>query len=389
MKCPSCFFPMPALPAFGVCHGTCRPEPQSWGADRARGYEVVSPTIFQLEDEIAPCPKCQGPAGEACAYCGYGVPAACRDREGRPRPGTYLTFAGARATGKSLTIATMIQQFRLLATRFWQYPVNAVGTTQVRFEAAYLNPLFVQRQVMQPTPELAIDSPSREPLVFVYRAPGPQGTLTDRILTVRDVAGEDLESLGHRPMEAFEFFARADAVISLIDPLKVPQIEHYLTGLVSRADQLGGDGVAVLDHVLRAIDAGLRNPDHPGTRPALGIALSKFDVLQRLAQVEAHTWPEVMGRPGAAFQRDPSLSAAEYDLADADLLHHEVYGLLQMLNVDSVLGMAGTSELNYRYFALSALGSSPSAKSLNPTGIVPFRVLDPLKWAMNGLVMAQ
>ncbi len=390
MKCPACFYPLPPAPAFAVCQGRCTPVPQTWGAERARGYPVVSATIFQLNGELLACPTCQGPAGEACGYCAYPIPAACRDAYGSPRPGTFLTFAGARATGKSLTIATMVQQFRLLAARFWRHPVTPVGSTQVRFEATYLHPLYEARQVMQATPELAAGDPqSREPLVFGFRSPGPDGTMVERILALRDVAGEDLEALGSRSTASFEFFARADAVIALLDPLKVPQIQHYLAGLIPPPDRLGGDGLVVLDQVLRAIEAGMRAENYPGPPPALGIALSKFDVLQGLADVKAPIWPDVMGRAGSPMRRDPSLSEASYDVTDADLLHHEVYGLLNLLRVDTVLGMAAASRLNFRYFALSALGASPTASSLHPTGIVPFRVLDPLKWALDGMVMAQ
>lgn len=389
MKCPACFYPLPEHPEFGVCHGSCPPVTQTWGADQARGYPVSTPTIFQLEGELTPCPTCSGPALEACGYCAYAIPTACRTTEGTPCPGTYLTFAGARATGKSLTIATMVQQFRLLATRFWRHPVTPIGTTANRFDNGYLYPLYHARQVMTPTPELAAgDAVSREPLVFSFRAPGPDGELQNRVLAIRDVAGEDLEALGARNATSFEFFARADAVIALLDPLKVPQIQHYLGGLIPPPDRLGGDGLAVLDQTLRAIHSGLRHPRHPGGAPALGIALSKFDVLQQLSNVEAPTWPDVMGRPGSPMQRDPSLAAADYDVADADLLHHEIYGLLQLLRVETVLGMAASSGLNFRYFATSALGASPSATTLHASGIVPFRVLDPLKWAMQGQVQA-
>ncbi len=388
MKCPACFNPLPSEPRTAVCGGSCDAGDETW-ADDARGYRVQSKPVFRIESPLpVACPQCsQSSSQEVCPCCAYPIPAMCRDGSRYPRPGTFLAMAGARATGKSLTIATMIQQFKLLVNRHWQHPLTPLGSTGDRFDAFYMHPLYRARQVMEPTlPLTAGDNPTREPLIFSYRGPGPDGVVTDRILAIRDVAGEDLEAMAAHAPGVFGFFARADAVITLLDPLKVEEIQHFLAGLVPPPDRLGGDGLAVLANVIRLIVEGAGGP---ADTPALGVAISKFDVLQQLSQVQAMTWPAVMGRPGAPMQRDPSLTDPHYDLRDADLLHHEVLGLLQMLRASSVLGMVQASGLRSRYFATSALGASPSATSLSPTGIAPFRVLDPLKWAISGAVVPQ
>jgi hypothetical protein len=196
---------------------------------------------------------------------------------------------------------------------------------------------------------------------------------------LRDVAGEDLENRVDGS-GGLGFLARADAVLVLIDPLTVPQIRHMLADLVPEPSRLGGDGVQVLTHVLALMTEGA-----PGgrTEVPVGVVLSKLDSLQRLRDVRGTHWSAVMSRPGSPLQRDPSLTRGSFNAVDGDLMHCEVSGLLEMLNAQAITAMLRETASHYRFFGASALGESTEGETLDPGGITPFRVLDPIQWALS------
>jgi hypothetical protein len=215
--------------------------------------------------------------------------------------------------------------------------------------------------------------------MFHFTERRADGAARNRVLVLRDVAGEDLEALG--AMDAsLGFFQRADAVIALIDPLTVPQVRGLLADLIPGDTRTGGDGVAVLRHVLRLMTNGI-----PGARTPipLAVVISKVDTLQRLTEVKNTTWSRIMDRPGSPLQRDPSMRSASHDVVDGELLHEEVVGLLEELHARTLTGMLRDTADRFHYFATSALGESAQGESIHAGGIAPFRVVEPFKWALD------
>lgn len=373
-----------------VCVGSCAPTPQPQ-ATQVRGYDVSSKPTFQVSTPppadpasghasaalpSARCPTCSvASTQEVCGYCLGEVPPNWRSAKV-----TCVAMAGARATGKSLMLAAAKEQLELLVERHHKSAFRGVGDTEAFFYRNYTQPLFEQRQLLEATSSAAAqDTVVRVPLIFQYKERRADGASRTRILVLRDVAGEDLESLGG--MDSYlSFFSRADAVIALIDPLTVRQVRDMLADLVAGDTRIGGDGIAVLQHVL-----GLMTGNAPGARTSipLAVVLSKFDTLQRLRDVQDNKWSPIMNRPGAPIQRDPSLASATYDAADGDLLHAEVEGLLELLNASTLTAMLRESADAFRYFAVSALGASPAGQLIHAGGIAPYRVVDPFKWALQ------
>jgi hypothetical protein len=303
---------------------------------------------------------------DACPSCGAAVAAGWTSHSS-----TCIAMAGARTTGKSIYIAVMIKQLEQYAAQVGMdvRPTEAVEPTFTEF---YLKPLYEQRNIMRPTDSLAIESAyQREPLIFVITA--KDGSLHH--LVIRDVAGEDLEKPDELKSGQLNFFANADSVFFLFDPLRVPEIKNQLRGLVP--DQtLGGEPWVVLKNTLRLVQGGT---------PRLAVILSKFDTLQALRKIKGGgEWSSIMRNAGAAFFRDPGPTVATSNDMDGEQLHEEVRSLLiklaagALVNRVEVAGARG----GYRFFAVSALGDSPKGESLNPRGIAPFRCLDPLRWAM-------
>lgn len=384
MKCPSCFGHLPPAPAMLVCTGSCPPEVDE-KATSVRGYEVETKPIFPVSPTAGPtagsppptdCPRCSiSSTTEACGHCSFTIPPNWRASKV-----TCVVMAGARATGKSLLLAVAKEQMELLVERHHRSAFRGVGETERFFERHYTQPLYEQRKLLKATDSIVLDqSEVRGPLIFTFTERDAAGNARPRVLVLRDVAGEDLEALGGMDGH-LSFFRGADAVIALLDPLTVSTIQAMLADLVPATTRVGGDGVAVIQHVL-----GLMTGHGPGARTAIPVAvvLSKFDVLQKLREVSGTRWSRIMGRPGAPLQRDPSLKTARFDHVDGDLLHEEIAGLLDELGASTLTSILEDTADRFRYFGVSALGESPDGDLIHAGGIAPFRVLDPFKWALE------
>ncbi len=141
----------------------------------------------------------------------------------------------------------------------------------------------------------------------------------------------------------------------------------------------GGDPIEVLRNLVRLMRGG--STFGAALRTPLALVVGKFDTLAELADVEGGPLAPVMGNLGASFHLDPSMEPA-FLRDDADRLQAELESLLVRLNARSLLNLVDASFVDRRLFAVSALGALPDSEYVSARGIAPFRVLDPLKWAL-------
>jgi Double-GTPase 2 len=312
------------------------------------------------------CPQCFAPLdvsrGGRCPHS-HPLP------NGWQHPTTCIVMAGARTTGKSIFIAVMMHQLEQFARPRGMEVRPLDPQTRRTFEESYMRPLYEERGLLEATRRVDIAT-QRDPLVFLL-------TLRDGTrhhLVIRDVAGEDLEKTDELTPGQLDFFAHADYVFFLFDPMQRSDIRARLRDFIPE-HAVGGDPKAVLDNTLHLVAEG---------RPRLAVILSKFDVMQALRAVEGSSeWTRIMQNPGAAFYRDPGPYHGVND-ADAELLHEEVRALLLKLDAASLVAAVERTPGGHRFFAVSALGNSPDGPVVHPRGIAPFRCLDPLRWALAG-----
>ena len=302
-----------------------------------------------------------------CPRCHYELPERWLDSTS-----TCIAMAGARYTGKTVYIAVLIKQLERLAEQYGQELLPADDSTRTRYHEVYEKPLYIEQGIVQATPSTVSDT--QIPLIFNL---GMWNGRPPHFLVIRDVAGEDMENPEMVGNRALSFFSFADAVFFLFDPLRVDEVSSQLRDLIPEPPGLGGDPRDVLRTVLRLIGNGT---------PRLAVILSKFDAFQQLAHVRNSAWGHVMSNAGAAFNRDPGLRSRHYNETDGMLLDHEVRSLLQRLGAGVGLRtlrnpVNGTQYAN-RFFAVSALGESPSGKKLHLNGISPFRCTDPIRWLL-------
>lgn len=283
-------------------------------------------------------------------------------------------MAGPRASGKSFYIAVMRRQLESLFNHEGLSMGYATEASREVFEQRYETPVYIERGLIAPDQRAQLNPVERQPMIFTA---GTDVAGRPHRLVIRDVAGEDLEA-GLREPYLFDFFADADTILFMFDPLKVDKVRQMLVGLVPQPKALGDDPQVVLDNLLVKLQA-LRAPSQ---RLSLGLVLSKFDVLQELSRVEGTDLASTMRNPGAAYLRDPSMRSLAYDHQDARLLHVEVRSLLIRLGAAALVRRIESAAPHTRFFAVSALGQPALGDSINPHGISPFRCVDPVKWAL-------
>lgn len=308
------------------------------------------------------------PVVEICPGCHFVLPDGWRQGQAM-----CIAMAGARATGKSLFIGVLIKQLELLCEHLGVAMEPATPATIASYTNNYERPLYVERGLIAPTPAAQTQaSYQRDPLIFSVGA----WHGVRRYVVFRDVAGEDLES-GNLHATHFQFFANADAVFFMFDPLRAQVIRDQLHDLLPPQSWSGADPRSVLSNLLLTVGPG---------QPRLAVILSKFDALRVLNKVEGSAWSSVMSNPGAAFMRDNSM-VTQYDETDGRLLHQEVRSLLQRLHGGSIVAAVENPSsgvrLRHRYFVVSSLGLPPVGNRLNPRGIAPFRCVDPLRWVTS------
>ncbi|MGJ3509665.1 hypothetical protein [Enemella sp. A6] len=372
-KCPHCFVNLPPQQLTFMCVGACKPEPDQI-ASRWHGAPVTWRPMLNAAPQAAVrgviCPRCQGPTRECCPRCHYHLP-----DEWRHGQATCVALAGARATGKSIYIGVLIKQLELLAEAMETTVRFVTSTSREIYERVYERPLYEARGIIPPTPRANLsDSYQREPLILGL------GTIrgVPRYLVLRDVAGEDLENPPDNQPH-LGFFQDASAVLFLFDPTQVSEVRDQLRDLIPAQLHEGGDPALVLENLHRLIGPG---------QPRLGVVLSKFDTMQALRDVEGTQLSRIMSNSGAAFIRDSGLTLGPaLNPVDADQLHAEVRSLLQRLGAGHIVTAverphSGRS-LDHRFFVVSALGAPTDGQNLHDHGIASFRVLDPIRWALQ------
>ena len=250
MKCPNCFRPIPAAVQKLSCVGKC-PKETPGDLTALDGIDVEVRPAFDASRGI--CPQCRVPSTlEACPTCRGVIPSEWREQ---PSPiVTCVAMAGARTTGKSLYLGVLKQQLELFVDEQLKSVLNSLGDTEQRYQERYGDAIYQQRKILPATVEAAQDPSSGQPLIFEFKTLHGQ----QHILVLRDVAGEDLEDLRNRKRR-LSFLTRADAIVLLLDPLKINEIARVLQGKV-QVGELGGDGVDVLRSLLDFLSEGEGRP---------------------------------------------------------------------------------------------------------------------------------
>ncbi|HMR48474.1 MAG TPA: hypothetical protein PKE40_03690 [Arachnia sp.] len=295
-----------------------------------------------------------------------------------------LAVAGARFTGKSVFIAVMVKELAEMVVEMG-YCLSTVETLltsgREHYKTKYEEQLLKARNMLTPTLTAAVGDPfDRHPLILNLGIPA-RNRKGSVYLVIRDVAGEDLEATGDAPH--LRFYQNASMVLFMFDPTQINEVQAELKGLVGAMNTEGAPAKEVIDKVLRLSSGG---------NVMLGVAFSKFDTLQEIgARNIATPRGQKLAPAGAAFNREPEMLGTNaprtmYDDVDGGLLSAEVRSMLMDLGAKELVNQlerpSSGAPIDHRFFALSALGAPSENNQVNPRGIAPFRVLDPIKWVL-------
>lgn len=302
-----------------------------------------------------------------------------------------IAMAGARASGKSVYLAVVIEllnQFTEEVKGNWR---PATPETEAIYEEHFRTRLFEEGKALESTRRISDNATyTREPLIFSMGYPLIMGQRSQQeiFLVFRDIAGEDLQDTDITAVkDELAFLSNAGLVVFLFDPLADDDIRLALAGLPGMTQPEDGartDPAMVLRNVLGIIEA---NRDPEQTPPRIAVTMSKFDVLQQLAETqgEPRNMDVIMRNRGAAFNREGSGVRRPWDQNDNELLHQEIRSMLVTLGARGLFNQLetwlryGNPANFYRCFAVSALGFQTRDDEVNSSGIAPFRCLDPIR----------
>ncbi|MFL6162060.1 MAG: TRAFAC clade GTPase domain-containing protein [Jatrophihabitantaceae bacterium] len=354
--------------------GTCPPA-----LDVIRGAYVntvpeIKP-VYSIEpaalaDRAIPCPECGAPnSQQVCPLCHGDLP-----RYWGAQDWFALTFVGAKATGKTITMTVLQRELR-------QRVVHSIGRTMqpaddltARRVEEFEDRLYRQHTVAEPTLAASANPYARVPMVFDL---GLGRTNTPASLALFDVPGEDMSQVSATEQYA-HLLTRSDGLVFLFDPQQIPSVQENLQSYspdYMDSKPVEADPVTVLRNIVRVIrDARGQLKDKLPVR--LCVVVSKLDSLQHTYR---HNVPELreLIPPGSVLMRDPYAidNAPLFLPGDAELEHQEVRGLLERLKATDFLHLLDSNFADFRFFAQSALGHRPIAnRTLSDAGITPFRL---------------
>jgi hypothetical protein len=317
----------------------------------------------------AQCPHCRGISRlQICPHCHSALPPGFRSTKSR-----LVALIGSSDAGKTALMTVLIHELEYgVGEQLAASIVAADDLTFERFTDKYEEPLYEEGRLFDRT-----TTPNVEyvpPLVFRLTLPGDgrRERTQEVLLSFADGAGEDLVESTKVELMA-RYLMGADAVVVTIDPLQLPAVRERMSGDIA-LPRLPQDPVDSLGRITRLLVAGAKTDviDKP-----VAVVITKLDAIRGLL-------PE-----HAALRTEP-LADRQFDWPDSARVQVEVEQFLDEYGAQEISRTMHRRYSNWRYFAVSALGSPPTSdNTLTSSDINPHRIADPMLWILSILGMTQ
>lgn len=382
LVCPYCYDSMLEKTILFRCTGFQSPTGQSCDPvrdevlQRHTGYATPMPPVFPGNGKKSKdtCPSCSGSStNRICPNCHSRLPVDFGKVENR-----MIAMIGARNSGKTVFMTVLIHELIHGIGSAYEVAVDgADDETRMRYGSSYERPLYDDGLLFAATRTATVER--RTPLVFHFtrllnRRVG-RPTRHDTLLSFFDTAGEDLQSVDAVDRNT-RYLLGADGIILLLDPLQMRGARN-LASRVSLPEVAPSQDEP--QNVLSRVTDLLRSESgvSQGARikTPIAVAFAKMDSL----------WDSLSENSPI---RKPSASAVSGSFDDAESLdaHYEVQRLLADWEGRQIDQKLQSDYENYRYFAVSSLGSPPIEGNRVPeSGLRPHRVGDPLLWLFSEL----
>ncbi|WP_146146207.1 hypothetical protein [Geodermatophilus tzadiensis] len=370
VRCATCASQQDELPHVFRCTGTCRPTPDlvlsGFRSESTSARPLFASPVTGM-DSVA-CPTCSTPSREVvCKVCHSPL-----QTQAATTDPVSVTVVGAKGTGKTTFIVRLCDWIEKVwgpATGAAATPLDSQteGRLRVLRESLTAGRSLSATGTVQGNPELLT------PMLMALDHWG--GRM--RTLALYDVAGEDAE----RPDALSAYgptMARADALLFLLDPLQIPEVQAFLDGQIV-LPPVAGNPPTVLNNIITEIR---RRTQAPGRlEMPLLVAVSKLDgIHEAVATPGTDLSGALNGGSPLMYDRTPP-DTLRLDPFDRFQTHEETRSLLLRLGALRFVTAAENAFARVEYFGLSALGDAPADNvTLSDLGLSSFRVVDPLRW---------
>ena len=380
--CPFCFRTIDSSRLAYQCAGRGSIECKKAG-DEVRKWLVGStvetyPTFMPPEGRngITNCPACGGPAKRrACPECHTALPIDFADSKS-----PMIGLVGSKGSGKTVLMTVLIRHLRDVIGRRFDADIriatdNPDGHRGLSdYQANREVPLYDHRTLPTATSPLGTAGRRRAtPVVLRWRQRVARrfgSVLKSTVLSFVDTAGEDLDD--QDTAFTLQYLAVCDALIITLDPFALPGARVRLNlpeAAMHVADDVPLDVMANITELLRT-EHGV--PNNKKITLPVAIVFTKIDAF----------YP-ALDRQNPIMATAPKVPS--YNNADGQAVHEHMLALLHEWHADDIDTHMRLNYIDYRYFAISALGAEPDyvTGKVALGGVRPHRVEDPVLWLLS------
>lgn len=357
-----------------------------WGND-LETHHIYQPKLgmFSFLTSYKPkpekCPQCGSMSQKfVCPECNNWLPTEMVEKGAE-----IISVIGGPASGKTNYIVTLIQQMKKygnklgLAITPQQVGRNKEEFTSKKYEKAREN-IF---DFKMPVPKTAVAKPKHE-IPWILRLESYE-TGKAVYLVFYDTAGENFKDSQSISKNA-EYLKESKAVICVLDTLSVKKIKKVL-----ESNEIENNDIATpFDETLIALyNIQTNKTDCPMTNKPFAFVLSKFDVV-----IDHH---EDLGCDVSTFLNDDGsprnsdfIKTGKLNLDQIEAGHNAIKGYMDDSETwdesEHSKNITNRWGENARFFGVSSFGCMPD-ENTNLKGdadgeIKPYRVMDPLIWAL-------
>lgn len=354
--------------------GRCAPEVDTvlqrvWEDQRPRGKVLTATGRFTAQMTCSDCE--QTSHKRLCPHCHQELPHTFGEFR------NYIfAVIGAKGAGKSHYIPVLIEELKHRIGPHMGFVIKPVGDFTInRYRKDFYNPLYKQHRQLDATQSALTDSSIQLPMVFTLQFKGnklfKKNTITQAItLVFFDTAGEDLNSEDIMST-VNKYIYRSHGILLLLDPLQLDDIRENLD--IEQLPPQHTDTTDIIARITRLIRSGQNLRPNKQIDIPFALALSKIDALQ-------HT--ELLEPDSLLNQSSEETIHAYFDRQQFNDIDKEVENLLNNWNSQYLLDGIKMDFQRHGFFALSALGASPTMQGKIPC-IQPYRVEQPFLWLLQ------
>ena len=315
------------------------------------------PKIFERRPIKCRVQSCGGLATvRVCPICKEAIPNTVLESPHLP-----LSIIGPLDSGKTTYITTLLQELRNSTSM--RLAVSAATRETLQHQKTNLEllwgddvPAFAPKSMISQVWAVKNLAKTRSNSVPTFR------------FTICDYAFEDCEP-GNKTL--LRYVRDSEFIILTVDALTLKGVRERINLERKNPEKDAVETVSDITAYLRSV-SGIR-PEKP-LPVSVAVVLTKFDTL---LMHEGFTFSSLMKKSA------PSISNHKADIAEMDQVSREICNWLKGIDEAEIVDTVETNFRDFKFFAVSSLGSKPVEAAAAIQAVQPHRVLDPMLWLLK------